>query len=98
LPAIAYSSTPTPDGRLLLANAPSGKLFVIDLSTEKVTGDYPIPAAIGEIAIDATGDHAYVTCPQKGTIEILDIRSGKLESSIVLTPGVDGLEWIPGIS
>ncbi len=97
LPAKVYSSTPTPDGRLLLANAPSGKLFVIDLSSEKVTGEYPIPAAIGEIAVDASSDYAYVTCPQKGTIEILDIRAGKLEAPMVLTPGVDGIEWVSTI-
>ena len=98
LPASVYSSAPTPDGRLLLANAPSGKLFVIDLSSENVTASYPIPAAIGEIAIDTAGEHAYVSCPQKGTIEVFDIRGGKLEAPIVLTPGVDGLEWFPAIS
>ena len=98
LPAIVYSSTPTPDGKLLLANAPSGKLFAIDLSSEKVAATYDIPSAIGEIAIDANGHRAFVSCPQKGTIEILDIRGGKLESPIVLTQGVDGLEWLPGIS
>jgi YVTN family beta-propeller protein len=98
LPAKVYSSTPTPDGRLLLANAPSGNLFVIDLSTEKVTAEYPIPAAVGEIAVDAASDHAYITCPQKGTIEFLDLRGGKLESPMVLTPGVDGIEWFPAIS
>jgi YVTN family beta-propeller protein len=98
LPASVYSSAPTPDGRLLLANAPSGKLFVIDLSSENVTASYPIPAAIGEIAIDTAGEHAYVSCPQKGTIEVFDIRGSKLEAPIVLTPGVDGLEWFPAIS
>jgi YVTN family beta-propeller protein len=98
LPAIVYSSTPTPDGKLLLANAPTGKLFVIDLSSEKVTSAYDIPQAIGEIAVDANSQRAFVSCPQKGTIEILDIRRGKLESPIVLTQGVDGLEWLPAIS
>src|SRR6201984_743943 len=98
LPAKVYSSTPTPDGKLLIANASSGKLFVIDLSTEKVVGDYAIPAATGEIAVDGTSDHAYVTCPQKGTIEFLDLRGGKLESPLVLTPGLDGIEWFPAIS
>ena len=98
LPAKVYSSTPTPDGKLLIANAPSGKLFVIDLSTEKVTGDYPIPAAIGEIAVDAASAHAYVSCPQTGTIEILDILGKKLETPIVLTKGVDGLTWFRAVS
>ena len=90
--------TPTPDGKSLIANAPSGKLFVIDLASEKVIGTYPIPEAIGEITVDAAGDFAYVSCPQKGTIEVLNLRAAKLEEPIVMTPGVDGLEWIPGIS
>ena len=98
LPAVAYSSTPTPDGKLLLANAPSGKLFVINLSSENVAGTYPIPEALGEIAVNAAGTRAYVSCPQKGTIEILDIRASKLESPLVLTPGVDGLVWFEGVS
>jgi YVTN family beta-propeller protein len=97
LPAIVYSSAPTPDGKLLLANAPSGKLFVIDLSSEKVVGAYAIPEAIGEITVDASSEHAYVSCPQKGTIEVLDIRGAKLEAPAVLTPGVDGLVWFSGV-
>jgi YVTN family beta-propeller protein len=98
LPASVYSSTPTPDGKLLLANAPSGKLFVIDLAKEKVVATYPVPEAIGEIAVDAASEHAYLSCPQKGTVEVLDIRAQKLEPPIVLTPGVDGLVWLPAIS
>ena len=98
LPAYVYSSAPTPDGRFLLANAPSGKLFVMDLSSDKVNASYPIPEAIGEITIDSSGEFAYVSCPQKGTIEVLNLRESKLEGPIVMTLGVDGLQWIPGIS
>jgi len=97
LPASVYSSQPTPDGKLLIANAPSGKLFVIDLSSDKVVASFDIPPAVGAIAIDATGSHAYVSCPQKGTVEVLDIAARKLEAPIVLTPGADGLAWLPSI-
>jgi DNA-binding beta-propeller fold protein YncE len=97
LPASVYSSTPTPDGKLLIANAPSGKLFVIDLSSEKVVGTHSVPEAIGEIAIDASSSHGYLSTPQAGTIEVLDIRAGKLDSPIVLSKGVDGLVWLPSI-
>jgi YVTN family beta-propeller protein len=97
LPTSVYSSAPTPDGRLLLANAPSGSLLVIDLATEKVAASYPIPQAIGEVTVDGAGDFAYVSCPQKGTIEILNLRAGRLEPPIVLAPGVDGLAWFPGL-
>lgn len=98
LPASVYSSTATPDGKFLVANAPSGKAFVIDLSSEKVAQTYPIPEAIGEVAVDAAGTYAFISCPAKGTIEVLNLRSAKLEEPIVMTPGVDGLEWIPGVS
>jgi YVTN family beta-propeller protein len=98
LPASVYSSESTPDGRFLVANAPSGKLFVIDLSSNKVTASYPIPEAVGEVVIDASGEFAYVSCPQKGTIEILNLHTRKLEAPIALTPGVDGLAWIPSFS
>jgi DNA-binding beta-propeller fold protein YncE len=98
LPASVYSSAPTPDGRLLLANAPSGKLFVIELSSGKVTASYPVPEAVGEIAIDGIGAYAYISCSQKGTIEVFDLRGSKLEAPIALTPGVDGLAWFPAIS
>lgn len=98
LPATVYSSTPTPDGKFLVANAPSGKAFVIDLTSEKVAGNYPIPEAIGEIAVDASGAFAFISCPAKGTIEVLNLRAAKLEEPIVMTPGVDGLEWFSGVS
>lgn len=97
LPATVYSSTPTPDGKLLLANAPSGKLFVIDLATEKVLGTYPIPEAIGEITVDSSSNFAYISCPQKGTIEIFNIHANKMEAPVTLSPGVDGLEWFPSL-
>jgi len=98
LPASVYSSTPTPDGKFLIANAPSGKALVIDLSSGKVSASYPIPEAIGEVAVDAAGNYAFISCPAKGTIEVLNLRSAKLEEPIVMTPGVDGLEWLPGLS
>jgi len=98
LPATVYSSTPTPDGKFLIANAPSGKAFVIDLSSEKISASYPIPEAIGEVAVDAGGNYAFISCPAKGTIEVLNLRAAKLEDAIVMTAGVDGLQWIPGSS
>ena len=89
--------TPTPDGKLLIANAPSGKLFVIDLATEKVVANFPIPPAVGAIAIDASGSHAYVSCPAHGSIETLNVRENKMEPPIALTTGVDGLQWIASL-
>ena len=93
LPATVYTSAPTPDGSKLVAASPSGKIFVIDLATSKVTQSFDIPAATGELLLTPDAKLAFVSCPQAGTIEVLDVAHGALQPSIKLTPGVDGLAW-----
>jgi YVTN family beta-propeller protein len=97
LPATVYSSSPTADGRKLLASSPSGKIFVIDLATAKLEESFDIPAALGELLLAPDGKFAFVSCPQAGTIEVLDIPGHKLLQAIKLTPGVDGLAWASAI-
>jgi YVTN family beta-propeller protein len=93
LPSVVYSSAATSDGRWLVANAPAGKLFVIDTASGKVAHSYDIPAATGETIVSPDGSHAYVSCPQAGTIEVLNLASWGLEKPIQLTKGVDGLAF-----
>ena len=93
VPAVVYSSAPTPDGRWLVANSPSGKLFVMDMATGKLAHSFDIPPASGETIVAPDGARAYVSCPQAGTIEILDLKSWQLEKPIQLTKGVDGLAF-----
>jgi YVTN family beta-propeller protein len=93
VPDVVYSSASTPDGRWLVANAPSGKLFVLDASTGKVAHSYDIPAASGESIVAPDGSRAYVSCPQAGTIEILNLKTWQLEKPVQLTKGVDGLAF-----
>jgi YVTN family beta-propeller protein len=93
VPDIVYSSASTPDGRWLIANALSGKLFVFDTSTGKLAHSYDIPAASGESIVAPDGSRAYVSCPQAGTIEILNLKTWQLEEPIKLTKGVDGLAF-----
>jgi YVTN family beta-propeller protein len=94
LPQPVYSSAPTPDGRWLIANAPTGKLFVIDLTSGKVQHSFDIPPSNGEIAVNADGSRAYITCPQGGTVEVLDLTKAELDAPIRLTKGVDGIVWM----
>jgi YVTN family beta-propeller protein len=94
VPSMVYSSAPTPDGRWLIANAPSGKLFVVDTASGKIAHSYDIPAASGESIVAPDGSRAYVSCPQAGTIEILNLGNWQLESPIQLTKGVDGLAFV----
>ena len=100
LPRIAFSSVITKDGRWLLANSESGKLFVVDVVSGALTKtfdtpDVPVLPTPGEFALAPDGAYAYVTCPQGGTIEILNLKNWKLEEPIRLTKGVDGMAWVP---
>ena len=100
LPRIPFSSAITRDGRWLLANSESGKLFVVDVASGALTKtfdtpDVPVLPTPGEFALAPDGIHAYVSCPQGGTIEILNLKDWKLEEPIRLTKGVDGMAWVP---
>jgi hypothetical protein len=59
------------------------------------TPDVPVLPTPGEFALAPDGTHAYVSCPQGGTIEILNLKDWKLEEPIRLTKGVDGMAWVP---
>jgi YVTN family beta-propeller protein len=100
LPRIPFSSAITQDGHWLLANSESGKLFVVDMTSGALTKtfdtpDVPVLPTPGEFALSSDGTHAYVSCPQGGTIEILNLKDWKLEEPIRLTKGVDGMAWVP---
>jgi len=100
LPRIAFSSVITKDGRWLLANSESGKLFVVDVVSGALTKtfdtpDVPVLPTPGEFALAPDGIHAYVSCPQGGTIEILNLKDWRMEEPIRLTKGVDGMGWVP---
>jgi DNA-binding beta-propeller fold protein YncE len=98
VPSTVYSSLVTPDGNHLIADSPVGKLFVLNLSAGGVEKTYEIPGALGEVTLTSDGSHAYVSCPQAGTIEVLNLREGKLEEPLPLTKGVDGLAWLPSVA
>lgn len=94
LPDVAYASAPTPDGRWLIAiSMAANRLHVVDLQTLKVAHTLEIPERSSEILIRPGGDLAYISGTGAGKIAVLDLRSWKMRDPIVLTPGVDGLDW-----
>jgi YVTN family beta-propeller protein len=93
LPETAYSSEPTPDGRWLVAAGMKGHIFVIDLHTRKLAKTFDAPTALGKVLVRPDGGVAYVSFLTAGKIVVLDLHSWKLQPSIDLTPGVDGMAW-----
>ncbi|HKR26589.1 MAG TPA: hypothetical protein VJT08_07495 [Terriglobales bacterium] len=72
---------------------------MIDAASGKVTKtfdtpDVPVLPTPGEFALSSDGAYAYLSCPQGGTIQILDLKDWKLEEPIRLTKGVDGMAWV----
>jgi len=97
LPASVYSSVVLPGGSAMLANSTSGKLFFVDLSQNKVTRETEVPPSMGAIALTPDNHLAYLTCPQAGTIEVIDTQTGAKSAPITLTKGVDGVEWLDSV-
>jgi YVTN family beta-propeller protein len=99
LPAVAYASAPTPDGKwLLVACMAKHLLLAIDMATLKIAKSFDLPESPSEILVTPDGAIAFVSCVSAGKIAMLDLRAWELQQPIVLTPGVDGLAWIRGIS
>jgi len=93
VPAVVYSSAPTADGRWLIANALSGKVFVIDAAGGKVEHSFDIPPSTGAVIISPDGQRAYVSCPQDGTVQVLNLKDWKLEKPMQFTRGADGMAF-----
>ncbi len=96
LPASPYASAPTPDGAWLLVLSMAGnRLFVVDLKSLKVARELELPTRSSEILIRPGGDIAYISGTGAGKIAVLDLRAWQMQPPIELTPGVDGLAWMP---
>jgi YVTN family beta-propeller protein len=106
VPATVYSSAIAPDGKLLVGTSGQGQLFVVDLTTGKVSRIFAVAPGSGEVLLVATGvsgagsnvgytGTVFVSCPKAGEVEVLNMGKMELEEAIHLTPGADGLAWAP---
>jgi YVTN family beta-propeller protein len=97
LPNPAYASEPTPDGRWLLALSTGANLVhVVDLQSLMVVRSMEVPKKSSEILVRPDGQIAYISGTGAGKIAVLDLHSWGMQPPIELTPGVDGLAWVPG--
>jgi YVTN family beta-propeller protein len=95
VPSTIYSSAVTADGQVLVAASPSGNVFEIDLKTSKMIATVEVPPSSGALFVpsDASDRRAFLSCPQAGNIQVLDVGLPKVSAVLPLTPGVDGLAW-----
>lgn len=97
LASTVYSSAPLPDGHTMVASSPSGKLFSIDLDNSKQIGESESCQALGELALSADGNRAFLTCPATGQLLVFNAHNGKPDPEIMLTKGIDGIQWLPAV-
>ena len=95
VPSPVYASAATPDGRWLLGLNRNQGLYVVDLQSNKVVKLFDTPKNSSEILIRPGGDVAYISGTGAGKIAVVDLQAWKTLPPIELTPGVDGLAWLP---
>ena len=95
VPTPVYASEPTPDGRWLVTLDRTSDAYVIDLQSMKVAHTLKISGGASEVLIRPGGEVAYLSGTGAGKIDVLDLHTWELERPIELTPGVDGMSWLP---
>ncbi len=95
MPETVYASEATPDNHWLICAGMKGHIFVVDLHTRKLAKTFDAPTTLGKVLIRPDGGVAYISFLAAGKIEVLDLKNWKLDAPIDLTPGVDGMDWVP---
>ncbi|MEO6015627.1 MAG: cytochrome D1 domain-containing protein [Polaromonas sp.] len=87
----------TPDSRtLLVANQgtrkkPGHTVSVIDLQSLKVVGTIGTGFGTHGVAIDRTGQYAYVTNTYAGSVSVLDVKARKVVATVAVGKGPNGI-------
>ena len=95
IPAVAFASSPTPDGKWLFVLSPDARqLYAVDLSTKEASHTFDLPSSSIGLFVSPDGTTAFVSCIGSGQIAVLNLKTWKMEPSIELSPGVDGMGWV----
>ncbi|HUL34869.1 MAG TPA: cytochrome D1 domain-containing protein [Candidatus Eisenbacteria bacterium] len=98
LPAVAYGTGATLDGKWLVVTTLKG-VAVVDLATLKVAKMVDVPGNPQEVLIAPDGKTAYVSCAmgnEKGKVAAIDVKDWKVETLIEVGRFPDGLAWAAG--
>jgi DNA-binding beta-propeller fold protein YncE len=94
LPAVAYGTAATLDGRWLLVTLRTGKqVAVVDLKTMKVAKTIEVADGPTEILMSPDGKTAFVSCTRSNQIAAIDLAQWKVARLIDAGKTADGLAW-----
>ena len=94
LPASAYGTASTRDGRWLLVALPTAnKVAVVDLHTMKLAPTVDVPAAPQFVLVRPDNQVAYVSCDVSHKIAVINLSEWKVDQLIDAGKGADGLAW-----
>jgi YVTN family beta-propeller protein len=99
LPAIAYGTGATLDGKWLLVTTRAG-VAVVDLKTMEVAKTIQVPGNPQEVLLAPDGKTAYVSCPveaKNGQVAVIDLGTWKVEALVEAGKFPDGLAWAGGM-
>jgi YVTN family beta-propeller protein len=94
LPAVGFSTAPTPDGKFLaVTSTAANKVFVVDLATKAVVHTLDMPKIPQEVIIRPDGKMAYVSCDIEAKIVAVRTSDWKVDATWDAGKGADGLAW-----
>jgi len=94
LPAVAYGTASTLDGRWLLVTQRTGKqVVVVDLTTMKVARTINVADGPTEILMSPDGKSAFVSCTRSNQVAEIDLEQWKMTRLIDAGNAADGLAW-----
>lgn len=92
LPAVAYGTAGTRDGKWLLATFPNDyKLAVVDLRTRKVTRTIALPKGPHSVLFSHDNRTAYVACMKSDRLAVINLENWTVESLVPIGKNADGI-------
>jgi YVTN family beta-propeller protein len=94
LPAVGFSTAPTPDGKFLVVTSiAANKVFVVDLKTKAVAHTLDMPRIPQEVIVRPDGKMAYVSCDIEAKVVAVRTSDWKVDATWDAGKGADGLAW-----
>jgi YVTN family beta-propeller protein len=94
LPAIAYGTASTQDGRWLLASLPhSYGVAVVDLKTLQVVRTISVPKGPHTVLLSPDNQTAYIACMGAGNVAAINLSDWSVRGLIKVGKDADGIGW-----